>query len=577
MLLSVSSLLGTGSAVLAAEAEQTQVEMLEEDTEQTQVETLEEETEQTQAETPEEETEQTQIEALEEENTEEAETAEETETAVSTAEEKTTGSSETDTETEAVSDGEAIAACSVSYELGGGSNSESNPASYVLGSGTVALQDPTRDYYTFKGWYLDEGFTKDKLVTELSDTIADPEKGIVLYAKWEKTVYTITYKPAAKNVVLPGSNPSTYKLGEFPTLKEPTRKGYTFKGWYLDKDYTTKLSAAALSKNPKNVRLYARWRYPITYKLNGGTNNSSNPTGYYRSSEITLKNPTKKGYIFKGWYSDKACTVRVKKIAKGSYGRQTLYAKWKKRTYTITYYLRNGTNAKGNPSKYTITSKKITLQKPTRYAYTFLGWYKDKACTKKVTAIKKGSVGNRVLYAKGKKGFDPQILIDTAKKEIGYYEKKNANNLYSFTANRGSGLDNYTKYAWELHQIRPTVCDFPVQWCDTFVNWCFMAAYGVKDGARILGGNYYDYCGDNVNQYRYWGRWSHTPHVGDHMFFYNGSFYNHATIVYKVTDTYVYFIEGNHNDRVQTRRCRRDNPKIGGYGSPLYYLSGSQS
>ena len=47
-------------------------------------------------------------------------------------------------------------------------------------------------------------------------------------------------------------------------------------------------------------------KYNITYNLNGGTNSSKNPDGYYiTTSTIKLSSPSKDGYTFKGWSEDK--------------------------------------------------------------------------------------------------------------------------------------------------------------------------------------------------------------------------------------------------------------------------------
>lgn len=73
-------------------------------------------------------------------------------------------------------------------------------------------------------------------------------------------------------------------------------------------------------------------KYSIKYNLNGGKNNKKNPSCYYNTTKtIKLKKPVKKGYVFKGWYADKQCRKKVTAIKKGSSGKKTLYAKWKKK------------------------------------------------------------------------------------------------------------------------------------------------------------------------------------------------------------------------------------------------------
>ncbi|MGN6715355.1 InlB B-repeat-containing protein [Anaerocolumna jejuensis] len=77
----------------------------------------------------------------------------------------------------------------------------------------------------------------------------------------------------------------------------------------------------------------------MKYNLDGGTNDTANPTSYnYNSGEITLKEPTKEGYQFLYWYEDIATCGdgscrgerRVSSIQEKSLGNIELIAKWKK-------------------------------------------------------------------------------------------------------------------------------------------------------------------------------------------------------------------------------------------------------
>ena len=142
--------------------------------------------------------------------------------------------------------------------------------------------------------------------------------------------------------------------------------------------------------------------YAITYNLDGGTNNASNPTKYtIETATITLANPTKTGYTFDGWYSDAALKNQVTQIAKGSTGAKTFYAKWTAVSYSITYNLNGGTNAAGAKTSYTIETADYTLPTPTKTGYTFGGWYENSGLTgSAVTKIAKGSTGNKTYWAK---------------------------------------------------------------------------------------------------------------------------------------------------------------------------------
>lgn len=282
----------------------------------------------------------------------------------------------------------------ISYVLNGGSNHKSNVSVYY--NQAVKLYNPTRSGYSFKGWYSDSKY-KTRVTSYKKGTKGNKK----LYAKWSKNTYRITYKlNGGKNTK---ANPSTYSVTSSISLKNPSRKGYSFKGWYSDSKYKNKVTS--IRKRTGNLTLYAKWSatsYRITYKLNGGKNTKSNPSTYSVTSSISLKNPSRKGYSFKGWYSDSRYRTRVRTIKKGTTGNKTLYAKWSKNSYRITYKLNGGKNTKSNPAKYSITSS-VKLKNPSRKGYRFTGWYTDAACKKKVTAIKKGTTGNKTFYAGWKK------------------------------------------------------------------------------------------------------------------------------------------------------------------------------
>lgn len=118
----------------------------------------------------------------------------------------------------------------------------------------------------------------------------------------------------------------------YGTLPTPAKRGYTFAGWYTAKSGGSRIGSSSVVRTTKNQTLYARWKlvkYKIQYSLGKGTNNRSNPVGYTVASRtIVLKNPVRKGYTFKGWYSDSKYKKKVTKIAAGSTGSRKLYARW---------------------------------------------------------------------------------------------------------------------------------------------------------------------------------------------------------------------------------------------------------
>ena len=92
---------------------------------------------------------------------------------------------------------------------------------------------------------------------------------------------------------------------------------------------TAIITAKAADGSGKSASCKVTVGYKITYKLNGGKNNSRNPSVYYKE-KIKLKNPSRKGYLFKGWYTDRKYKNKIIKISAKSDKNVTLYAKWEK-------------------------------------------------------------------------------------------------------------------------------------------------------------------------------------------------------------------------------------------------------
>ncbi len=76
--------------------------------------------------------------------------------------------------------------------------------------------------------------------------------------------------------------------------------------------------------------------YKVTYKLNGGVNNKANPKKLKKGKSAKLKNPTRNGYTFKGWYKDKKLKKKTTKVyGKSKKAYRTVYAKWAKNKTTV--------------------------------------------------------------------------------------------------------------------------------------------------------------------------------------------------------------------------------------------------
>ena len=179
-----------------------------------------------------------------------------------------------------------------------------------------------------------EGFTA-KTVEQVKIT-ADGKAVVKIY--YDRNEITLTLDLDGRE----GQTEITGKYGATVNVTAPTKNGYEFAGWNPELPTTFPAESATYT---------ATWAkegdYVITYKLNGGTNASDNPASYnVETATIKLKNATKTGYTFGGWYTDEACTEtnKVTEITKGSTGAVTLYAKWDANTdtaYKVEHYQQN--------------------------------------------------------------------------------------------------------------------------------------------------------------------------------------------------------------------------------------------
>lgn len=168
--------------------------------------------------------------------------------------------------------------------------------------------------------------------------------------------------------------------------------------------------------------------------------------------------------------------------------------------------------------------------------------------------------------------------MEIALGEVGYLEKASPDNLYSKTANAGKG--NYTKYALEMSKYHAGIYANGYAWCDTFVDWCMVKAYGIKAKELIYGWS--AYTPTSAGYFKNNSRWHKSAQKGDVIFFKdkNGNIC-HTGLVYDADSTYVYTVEGNtsfesglsaNGGAVAKKRYRRDYLRIAGYGRPDYTI-----
>lgn len=380
---------------------------------------------------------------------------------------------------------------------------------------TVSLKATAKPGYKFMGWYEDSGCQNEAPVTRGNFKIGS-DSNITLYALFKKT-YTVNVIAVTDNVQ--GGKGGTVKIdsgtasdkatkndvtvGETVKLTATPNEGYDFVGWY---DSATEDTPQITGENPTNVEIdsvnptdrtiYARFeikKYTVTASAvseDDDDNIQGNKITYGDESkaqvEVTVKHGDSvtftavpadgSGYVFDGWYSDKACSSENKLSSEESYtvssvkADKNIYAKFVLKTFNVEAYAYCYNDEKsvlseqgdyGNVKSGTVTSTHIQLniKYGTSFSFTavgnencvFEGWY-NKANN---TLINDTSVTYSVDSFKGdtqtsnnKKSFYAKFKIKTKKITV-HSVKNNTTDTSTVNINRTHTTDiiNYGETA----------------------------------------------------------------------------------------------------------------------------------
>ena len=303
---------------------------------------------------------------------------------------------------------------------------------------TVPLNATAKPGYKFMGWYEESGCQNEVHVTDSKFKIGS-DSNITLYALFKKT-YTVNVIAVTDNVQ--GGKGGTVKIdsgtasdkasksdvtvGETVKLTATPKEGYDFVGWYDSATEGTQITGENPtnveidSVNPTNRTIYARFeikKYTVTVSAvseDDDDNTQGNKITYGDESkaqvEVTVKHGDSvtftavpadgSGYVFDGWYSDKACSSENKLSSEESYtvssvkADKNIYAKFVLKTFNVEAYAYCYNDEKsvlseqgdyGNVKSGTVTSTHIQLniKYGTSFSFTavgndncvFEGWY----------------------------------------------------------------------------------------------------------------------------------------------------------------------------------------------------------
>ena len=281
---------------------------------------------------------------------------------------------------------------------------------------------PTRDGYTFAGWYWHadySGYTDEQKAADKVDfDQAVTGQTVTMFAQWTKdevqnetdVLYVANGgKFADGQEVQQGLTDSDGMMRQPMT---PTRDGYTFAGWYWVSDLSdltdeqkdlNKVDFSQSIAGKDHATIYAQWtknadqnEIDVLYAANGGqfATGETFQQGLTDSDGMMRQPtaPTREGYTFAGWYwvSDlSGLTDEQKDLNKVDFSQSvagkehvTVFAQWTKNQeqndHAVMYVANGGQFATGETFQQGVTDSDGMMRQPaapTRDGYTFDGWY----------------------------------------------------------------------------------------------------------------------------------------------------------------------------------------------------------
>ena len=300
--------------------------------------------------------------------------------------------------------------CSVTFETSGGSKVDGTKVKN--GEKVNQPSDPTREGYTFGGWYRKPSCLEtDKWDFTKNNVTAD----ITLYAKWTANKYTVTFKIDGEVY-----KTQSVEYDKAPKEEKPEREGHTFNGWYTDELCSADKKFDFKSGKVKGeTTLYGKWeangpvvgdKYTVTYVING---HGTQPEGLTDVTSLPASLPvlSEEGWSFGGWYTDNNTFQHQVEGGQTITENTTLYAKWTENgpvvtTPTATLVYNNGQE---NGTLEAVEEDGLWFYNkpadPTRKYYSFAGWFKDSGCTTSVN-FDDEAVDGITLYAKWEQAYD---------------------------------------------------------------------------------------------------------------------------------------------------------------------------
>ena len=316
---------------------------------------------------------------------------------------------------------------------------------YKYGATIAQHDDPQRTAYTFDYWY---GYTTGMTM---------PAENVTFTAIWKAKTFALYYVTGEGSYIAPKEG--DYNTTVTVTSDEPKRTGYTFAGWYAQKDYSgSKIEAGTSITLAGDQFLYAKWtpnKYIITF-LNDNGDVLQSSEWYYDSIPSFGETPTKAAtdqytYTFIGWTSGVGIFYGKDNSLPEVTGDVTYTAQYSStvNSYTVTWIV-DGKETKETYEYGTMPNFKGSTDKAAdaQYTYTFTGWDKE-------LAIVTGNVTYTAQYSSTVNSYTVTWIVDGEETEE-TYEYGAMPNFKGSTDKAADVQYTYTFTGWDKEIVAVT-------------------------------------------------------------------------------------------------------------------------
>lgn len=218
----------------------------------------------------------------------------------------------------------------VSFEVDGGTTID--PVDVVDGETVDEPADPIKEGHDFEGWFEDESLNdvwnfETDIVTE----------DVTLHAKWTIHVHTVSFETDGGTAI----DPVDADFGEnVEEPADPIKEGYDFDGWFEDEALSDAWNFET-DVVTEDVTLHAKWVvriHTVSFETDGEQTIDPLDVVYGQTVDEPAE-PTKEGYDFDGWFRNPGLSEPWDFETDTVTDDLTIYAKWTRRAYTVTYVI----------------------------------------------------------------------------------------------------------------------------------------------------------------------------------------------------------------------------------------------